>query len=413
MPIQMGTYIAHVMMTALITSALLDYLNHWALAVAMLVMVIYLLLFRLTLPYAVVRRDPEGTLLKMLPFFDHYARFLSPVIGVLKRRAVPESVDAAADAKTSAEMPQAPVHEQDEMRLSTSLLRFSERLVRDVLTPRPDIVAIEATASVDDLRRVMRETRVQPAARVRREPRRHRGDHHRARPRRARRGCRRSHRPLMRPALLVPETKKAADLLKEFQAKHTTFALAIDEYGGTAGVVTVEDIVEELVGEIKDEYDVEAEPIALEPDGSYMVSGRVKWIASSRRSRRRSPTGRRSGPSAASSPPCSVASRGRGAHRPQRLQPRGRRRRAQARESRARAPAAPGRHGMMRAGFVAVVGRPNVGKSTLVNRSSARRSRSSPTSPRPRATASWPWSTSPAARSCSSTPPASTSRSTG
>lgn len=275
MPIQMGTYIAHVMMTALITSALLDYLNHWALAVAMLVMVIYLLLFRLTLPYAVVRRDPEGTLLKMLPFFDHYARFLSPVIGVLKRRAVPESVDAAADAKTSAEMPQAPVHEQDEMRLSTSLLRFSERLVRDVLTPRPDIVAIEATASVDDLRRVMRETKFSRlpvfgenlddivGIITVHDLVEHEGD------------AADPIRPLMRPALLVPETKKAADLLKEFQAKHTTFALAIDEYGGTAGVVTVEDIVEELVGEIKDEYDVEAEPIALEPDGSYMVSGRV------------------------------------------------------------------------------------------------------------------------------------------
>jgi CBS domain containing-hemolysin-like protein len=60
-----------------------------------------------------------------------------------------------------------------------------------------------------------------------------------------------------------------------FQAKHTTFAIAIDEYGGTAGVVTVEDIVEELVGEIKDEYDVEGEPIVVEPDGAFLVNGRV------------------------------------------------------------------------------------------------------------------------------------------
>jgi CBS domain containing-hemolysin-like protein len=73
----------------------------------------------------------------------------------------------------------------------------------------------------------------------------------------------------------VPETKKIADLLKEFQANRITFAVVVDEYGGTAGVVTVEDIVEELVGEIKDEYDVESEPIALDPDGSVVVAGQV------------------------------------------------------------------------------------------------------------------------------------------
>ena len=59
------------------------------------------------------------------------------------------------------------------------------------------------------------------------------------------------------------------------QQQRLTFAVAIDEYGGTAGLVSVEDIVEELVGEIKDEYDVESEPIAVEPDGSVVVAGRV------------------------------------------------------------------------------------------------------------------------------------------
>jgi len=74
----------------------------------------------------------------------------------------------------------------------------------------------------------------------------------------------------------VPETKKIADLLKEFQAGRSTFAVVIDEYGGTAGLVTVEDIVEEIVGEIKDEYDQEAEPITVEKDGAVVVAGRVK-----------------------------------------------------------------------------------------------------------------------------------------
>ena len=77
----------------------------------------------------------------------------------------------------------------------------------------------------------------------------------------------------MRPVLLVPETKKIAELLREMQAQRITFAVVIDEYGGTAGIVSVEDIVEELVGEIKDEYDVEAEPIAVEPDGAVPRGG--------------------------------------------------------------------------------------------------------------------------------------------
>jgi CBS domain containing-hemolysin-like protein len=73
----------------------------------------------------------------------------------------------------------------------------------------------------------------------------------------------------------VPETKRIAELLRELQEKRTPFAVVIDEYGGTAGLVTVEDIVEELVGEIKDEYDIETEPITVEPDGAVLVAGRV------------------------------------------------------------------------------------------------------------------------------------------
>jgi len=80
---------------------------------------------------------------------------------------------------------------------------------------------------------------------------------------------------IMRPASFVPETKRLLDLLREFQQKRVQLAIVVDEYGGTAGLVTIEDVVEELVGEIRDEYDVEAEPVVRESDDTFTFSAKV------------------------------------------------------------------------------------------------------------------------------------------
>jgi CBS domain containing-hemolysin-like protein len=262
-------------MTVILTALFLDWLSHWAMLVAFSSMVIYLLLFRLTLPYALVRRSPERSLLVLTPFFHLYAQAMGPLVAALRKRAALQGHEAEESAAAVPEVPPPPVLERDEARLVDSLERFTETPVRDVMTPRPDVVAIAATAPIDELWRLMRETKysripvfgenlddIVGVVEVRdmidfdgdpSEPL----------------------RPLAKPVFLVPETKKIADLLKEMQAQRTTFAVVIDEYGGTAGIVSVEDIVEELVGEIKDEYDVEAEPISVEPDGAVVVAGRV------------------------------------------------------------------------------------------------------------------------------------------
>jgi CBS domain containing-hemolysin-like protein len=241
-------------------------------------MVIYLLVCRLSIPYALVRRNPERSLLLLLPAFDVYARALAPLVAALRQPQGGGGSTHDSEERPSTppvEVPPAPVHDPDEGRLMDAVARFGITQVREVMTPRPDIVAIPESATVEDLRKVMRETKysripvygenlddIVGVVTVR-DVVEYEGD------------ASDPAKPLVRPAYFVPETKKIAELLKEFQASRLAFAVVIDEYGGTAGLVSVEDIVEEIVGEIKDEYDVETEPIVLEVDGAVLVAGRV------------------------------------------------------------------------------------------------------------------------------------------
>ena len=80
---------------------------------------------------------------------------------------------------------------------------------------------------------------------------------------------------LMRPAFMVPDSKQVDELLKDMQAARTHMAIVVDEYGGTAGIVTIEDVLEEIVGEIDDEYDTAAPEVARLEDGAVRVSARM------------------------------------------------------------------------------------------------------------------------------------------
>ncbi|HXK10986.1 MAG TPA: hemolysin family protein [Vicinamibacteria bacterium] len=274
MPVQLGTYTAHVCMTVIITSLAFRLVDHWAMLTAFGVMMAYLLLFRVSMPYILVRQDPEAAFLKLLPAFHLWAQALDPLVSRLRRRAAPDP-DEAEEGGPVPEVPPPPVQQVDEERLVDALDRFSGTLAREIMTPRLDVVAIEAKAPVSALRRLMGETKysripvygkdlddIVGVVEVR-DLLDFQGDAEAA------------VGPLARPTYLVPETKRIPELLREMQGRRLTFAVVIDEYGGTAGIVTVEDIVEELVGEIKDEYDVEADPLTVETDGSVIADGRA------------------------------------------------------------------------------------------------------------------------------------------
>jgi CBS domain containing-hemolysin-like protein len=80
---------------------------------------------------------------------------------------------------------------------------------------------------------------------------------------------------LVRPASFIPATKRIDQQLRDFKAQRTHIAVVIDEFGGTAGIVTIEDVLEEIVGEIRDEYDVEDPPVVQEGNTRFWVSGRL------------------------------------------------------------------------------------------------------------------------------------------
>jgi putative hemolysin len=257
---------------------------------------VFILVFEHVLPMLIMRRNPERVLELLLPPFDYVARFLHPLTGTLVRLLVEgrrdrerqstqtagaspgreEETGEAAHAYLEAGEEQGLI-EGDERRLLQSIVDFGATLVREVMTPRPDIVAIAADATLHELRALFREQEysripvykenldnilgivfVKDLIQLTGAP-----------------GETQALAGLVRPAAFVPETKRVPEMLKEFQRKQVQMAIVVDEYGGTAGLVTLEDLLEEIVGEIRDEYDVETEPVIEEGNGSYVFSAKV------------------------------------------------------------------------------------------------------------------------------------------
>ena len=239
-------------------------------------------------PLLVVRRDPERVLEVLLPSFDAVARGISPVTrplvglldGVRRDRVDDASVTnggGVAGADGDGADPRSAADEHEERRLLKSVVEFGDTLVREVMTPRPDIVAIKSTATLGDLRAVFADQQYSRIP-VYKENLDEILGFVFVKDLVALHGTGLDDQVierLRRPAYVVPETKRVAELLKEFQRQQVQSAIVHDEYGGTAGLVTIEDLLEEIVGEIRDEYDVESERIVDEGEGSFVFAGTV------------------------------------------------------------------------------------------------------------------------------------------
>lgn len=247
------------------------------------------------IPLLIVRQDPERVLDVLLPSFDVIARVLRPLTSGMLRLGTSRRRQNLSGVRTDAHVAQAPppvevtattpapdattdaVQEGQARELLRNLADFRETMVREVMTPRPDIIGIESDATVEQLYTLFREQQYSRIPAFKETLDNVQGfifikDLIQRGPTLNMQG---PITPFVRPAHFVPETKRVPDLLKEFQRKRLQSAIVVDEYGGTAGLVTVEDLLEEIVGEIRDEYDVEVERIVDEGRGRFLFSGSV------------------------------------------------------------------------------------------------------------------------------------------
>ncbi len=186
------------------------------------------------------------------------------------RRADSEGIEALVEAAE-----EEGIIEPGQADLIEQIVEFSDKRVREVMTPRPDIVAIQAGATVEALRKLVVETRFSrlPVYEGSLEDIIGVVFAHDLLQIAERDTASRRVRELVRPALFVPESKLGSELLKEMRQKNQHMAIVVDEYGSVAGLATIEDLVEEIVGEIGEQDRHPSPDIVREPDGGFILRG--------------------------------------------------------------------------------------------------------------------------------------------
>ena len=261
----LGTVVATLLILAVIPAswAMERLLSGWQLGVAFVVMTLLIVLLSDLIPRTIGRSRPHS-------FAYRFSRILKIAIRV---------GDAANDLVSDDEEDEEDEEDddRDERELISSIIEFGDTIVREVMVPRTDMVTLPAASSSDDAVDLVLE-----AGRSRIPLTGENVDDivgllyardlltlydEAAPPTPA--------RDLAHDAYFVPETKAISELLREMQAKQKHLAIVVDEFGGTAGVVSIEDLLEEIVGEIVDEYDDEEPMVVPLESGEYLVDARL------------------------------------------------------------------------------------------------------------------------------------------
>jgi CBS domain containing-hemolysin-like protein len=263
-----------------------------SLGVALLLVMATIMIFDQLIPFILVARhdEPEAILRQWLPMLRAVVYLALPVtFPILISTTIARLLESPEDEAEPPE-PQrglreliesgdeAGLIEKGERELLQSVVEFTDKVVREVMTPRPEIAAVEIDMPIDELRNLFRQKRytrypvyskaldqIEGVVSVRDLMELSPEDQKHA-----------TLRTLVKPVRFVPETKPIRDLLKELQKTTIQLAVVIDEYGSVSGLVTVEDLVEELVGEIRDEVEPHERDIMKESANTYLVAGHTE-----------------------------------------------------------------------------------------------------------------------------------------
>ena len=238
------------------------------------------------LPQLLYRRTGGRWLLPLVPLLRALAWVARPCIALLtffqSLIDLADANTAAEEAPSSAENIEALISagteegliQEEDRKLIQSVVEFGDKVVREVMTPRPNVVAIAADAPLDQLRQlviteqfsripvyeqnidqVIGFVHVRDMFELEESERENR-----------------TVRELVRTILFVPETKPVKDLMRQMQQENTHMVMVVDEYGNTAGLATMEDLLEVIIGEIRDEHEPDSD-ITEDGKGGYIVSG--------------------------------------------------------------------------------------------------------------------------------------------
>jgi CBS domain containing-hemolysin-like protein len=253
---------------------------------AMIAVVLTMIAVCFALPQLLYRRTGGHWLIPLLPLIRLFAWIARPCVAMLAffQSLIDLTDDAAptTEAPTSAENIEALISagteegliEEEDRKLIQSVVEFGDKVVREVMTPRPNIVAISADATLEQLRQLViteqysripiyEQTIDQVIGFV------HVRDMFELEEKEREHG---TVRELVRTIRLVPETKPVSDLMRQMQQENSHMVIVVDEYGNTAGLATMEDLVEVILGEIRDEHEPDSD-VKEDGSGGYIVSG--------------------------------------------------------------------------------------------------------------------------------------------